>query len=297
MSILSSTNNEFTSLRLRRQHTEMYDKHRTRICSTGSSYCGSMGSKSTLDSMGRTDSFDSYTDYTPRRHTLDQMPQYMRKRICVISSCETIDQECSSNPSGESLEPYMQRCSSSVVITDSYRNDNNVRERLRQSRRQAKSAGMVGDLNGEVSDEILTPFEALAGLKRESPAYWISCSYAHHSKSKTVDMVIRQTGVLPNLQSTNSFSKLSLEMTITYGKSRKQKKEVVLKRSCEDTSFKSSHVSFTGINEKDAKQLQVRFRIVGSRWLSKKNMSEWQMQLTDCHEKSKTQWQRVSFSQ
>lgn len=273
----------------------MYGNSRTRIGSTASSYRSSASSGSTPDYMYKGGSVDFYPPFCPRRHTLDRTTQPIGKRMYKTSDqCGRSDVKAYTSKSALKSEAvYIHKSASSVVITDSYRSGNNIREKLIQSRRQAKSADTVDNLNGEISKEILTPFEAVAGMKLEAPSYWISCSYAYRAKTKTVDFTIRQTGVLPDLD----VSKLTLEITIPVGKSKKLKKDVVLRRSSTDTSFKSSHVSFSDIKEKHAKVLQARFRIFGSNWLPKRKVSEWQMPLNDCHEKPKIQWKRVSFEE
>lgn len=276
----------------------MYGTRRSRFGSTASSTASTSSSGSrNLGSISE-DSLDSYTSYASRRYTLDTTPQQpYRKRLESFDSSETKHQRNISRQPSKSPAVYMQRCSSSVVVTDSYRNGNDVREKLRKSRLHAKSVDIVGKFKEEPSEEILTPFEAVRGLKRDAPAYWISSSYAYHSKTKTMDLTVRQTGVLPDQCGGDDISKLTLELTLLFANSRKQKKDVVLKRSLKDNSFRSSHVSFSNIAEKDSKIVQVRFRIFNCRWLSKRKVAEWTMPLNDCHERPKTQWKRVTFEE
>lgn len=184
---------------------------------------------------------------------------------------------------------------SSDSLRNPFGNGSDIRDRFIRARRQAETTVPSSKYDAESEEEILTPFEALAGFRQEAPAYWISCSYSYHPKSTTVETTIRQTGVLPDLDGIRDIAKLTLQITMFYGKSKKMKTEVILKRSGKDTSFKSNHVRFTGINEKDLKASRIRFRIFCCKWITKRQVAEWVMSTSDCQERIRTQWNRVAF--
>lgn len=155
----------------------------------------------------------------------------------------------------------------------------------------SKKIEIKHDENNNTS-EILTPFQAVAGLKRSAPAYWVNMSYIYHPMSRSINVTIRQTGVLPD-----AISRLSMEIKLSFGKSRNQTKTVVLKTSTKDNSFKSSKVSFKVDNELDIRNAVADIGLCTNKMFSKQKISEWQLSLADCsHIMPKLQFQKVDFS-
>lgn len=139
--------------------------------------------------------------------------------------------------------------------------------------------------------QILTPFQAVKDFKREAPAYWINCAYVYDPKTQTINMTVRQTGVLPEMK-----SKLTMNITVKSGASKKQVKQVVLKRSDKDNSFKSSSVQFRVNNELNIRESFAKFEIFSHSFLSKKKVAVWQFSLEDCsNTETRARFEKVKF--
>ena len=149
---------------------------------------------------------------------------------------------------------------------------------LNRLRSASKSSGNLGS----AMLDVLTPFQALIGIKRETPAYWISSAYVYNPMFQQIDLTIRQTGVLPN--TINPRAKLILVITCCNETKSANKivKKVVLRRSGKDTAFRSSKTNFYVSNRTDVREYSLKFQIYSHSLLRKKRIAEWEMPLTDC---------------
>lgn len=142
----------------------------------------------------------------------------------------------------------------------------------------------------KTSRPILTPFDALAGFSRGAPSYWISSSFAYDTSAQQVDMTIRQTGVLPSY-----INRLTLRVSFVH-KSRTQDRQVVLRQSMSDTSFKSSTISFSVHGEEGISEASVVFKIYDKKRIFKRKAAEWKASLnTYSSYKTNILLQRISF--
>lgn len=147
----------------------------------------------------------------------------------------------------------------------------------RSHRLHPPSNGAIGAMM-----DVLTPFQALAGIKRELPAYWISFAYVYNPKLQQLNMTLRQTGVLPN--TVNPASKLIMVVSCYDRKnsSKRKMKKVTLRESKTDMSFRSNKLNFYVSNKADVRDYCARFRIYSSTLLQKKKLADWEMTLSDC---------------
>ena len=140
--------------------------------------------------------------------------------------------------------------------------------------------------------QILTPFQATEGLRREAPAYWINSEYFYDPKTQTISLTVRQTGVLPE----ESKSKLTMDITFKSG-AKKQMKRVVLKQSNKDSSFKASTVKFRVTNELQIRDATAKYEIYSHSFLRKQKVSSWQTSLSDCGISGlRANYQKVEFT-
>lgn len=144
--------------------------------------------------------------------------------------------------------------------------------------------------------DILTPFQTIVGIKREAPAYWISCMYVRDPSLEKLHLTLRQTGVFP--ENLSPAAKLTMTVTLTRANAGcgKQVRSVTLRKSGADRTFKSSSVSFLMSNDTDISHACVRFRIYECSLFCKKKVAEWRLPVADCSDYSeKSHWQKVEF--
>ena len=145
---------------------------------------------------------------------------------------------------------------------------------------------------GDSDDEILTPFQATRGIVIEPPSYWFGCSYIHRPKEQSLNLTIRQTGVLPDFK----YSKITLDIHLRTKKSKTQK--VTLLKSQKDKSFRSSTVSFKEISFHQIQGASLVLDVIAHRFFSRKKVAQLKIPLNNCNAfTEKTEWSRIRRTQ
>lgn len=128
-------------------------------------------------------------------------------------------------------------------------------------------------------------------LKREHiPAYWLTCAYKFVSTRKHLNIVIRQTGTLPDIKD----SKLSASVVID---GQKDKQRIVLAKSQNDKSFKSHEIVFNEQTLADLQKKMLSVKLyIHSKPFTKKRVAEWKFELANVCAKEKIECKRFVFS-
>lgn len=145
----------------------------------------------------------------------------------------------------------------------------------------------------EHTDEILTPYDATKHTEIKPPSYWVGCSYTHRPMSNRLDLMIRQTGVIPDVMKQSRFSKLKLIVQLRTSNKR-LKRTVTLMKSRADRSFRSSAIDFKNISSEDLKTAYLVIEVMAHKLFTKKKLAEEKISLSNCRAVfSKTEWCRI----
>jgi hypothetical protein len=137
-------------------------------------------------------------------------------------------------------------------------------------------------------DEILTPFEATRNIKIQPPSYWFGCSYIQRSNEQSLDITIRQTGILPAIK----YSRVTLNVYLRTNKTVKQ--TVTLLKSSKDKSFRSSSITFNNITDYQIKTAHLTLRVIAHKFFSKRQVAEMVIDLSNCSSVTeKSEWSRI----
>lgn len=154
---------------------------------------------------------------------------------------------------------------------------------------------VLSEKSGE--DEILTPFQAVQGIRIEAPSYWLGCCYTYERDTNNIYVTIRQTGVLPDVATLQNFQRLDVNIYLVSLR-KKRRHTVTLIKSRKDKSFRSRILSFKHVSIAELSCSRLVVQVVLHKRFSKVPVDVMNFSLSSCHSGlTKTELKRVNFPQ